>query len=82
MWGIDLQECNMPQADKSDKQKRKSPAVEKGEPMGAARPDAKARTWASGNKLHGGGKEIGAGRKVPFGPVGGSGRKTNLARSS
>jgi hypothetical protein len=76
----------MRQGDKSthsDKQKRQAGAIEKGyEQKGVARPEAKARAWASVNKLHGGGKKIASGRKVPSGPVGGSGRKTNLARSS
>lgn len=76
----------MPQGDKSaytDKQKCQAGAIEKGyEQKGVARPEAEARAWATVNKLHGGGKKIGSGRKVPSGPVGGSGRKTNLARSS
>ena len=76
----------MPQGDKSaytDKRKRQAGAIEEGhEKKGVARPEAEARTWATANKLHGGGKKIGSGRKVPSGPVGGSGRKTNLARSS
>ena len=46
-----------------------------------ARSDAEDRAWATAKKGHGGGK-ISLGRKVPSGPVGGSGRKTNLARSS
>jgi hypothetical protein len=74
----------MPQGDKSahtDKQKRQAGAIENGhEQKGATRPEARA--WATANKLHGGGKKIASGRKVPSGPVGGSGRKTNLARSS
>jgi hypothetical protein len=62
----------MPQPDKSnpnDKPKR---------------PQAQGRAWTTADKLHGPGKKIGAGRpmKVPSGPVGGSGRKTNLSRSS
>ena len=76
----------MPQGDKSaytDKQKRQAGAIKKGnEQTGAARPEAEARAWGTVNKLHGAGKKIGSGRKVPSGPVGGSGRKTNLARSS
>lgn len=76
----------MPQRDKSantDKQKREARAVEKGhDPKGVARPEAEARAWATLNKLHGGGKKVGSRQKVPSGPVGGSGRKTNLARSS
>lgn len=74
----------MPQRDKSaytDKQKHQAGAIEKDHEQ-KARPQADARAWAAVNKLHGGGKKIGSGRKVPNGPVGGSGRKTNLARSS
>jgi hypothetical protein len=76
----------MPQGDKSayaDKQKRQASATKEGhEQKGAARPSAEVRAWAKVNKLQGGGKKIGSGRKVPNGPVGGLGRKTNLARSS
>lgn len=76
----------MPQGDKSadtKKQKRPSSAIENGqEPKGAARPQANARAWASVNKLQGDSKKFGARRKVPSGPLGGSGRKTNLSRSS
>jgi hypothetical protein len=75
----------MPQGDKSaytDKQKRQARASDEGEPKAVARPEAKARAWATANKLHGGGKKIGGRGKIPSGPVGGSGRKTNLARSS
>lgn len=76
----------MPQGDKSastEKQKRRAGAIDPGdEQKGAARAGAEARAWATANKLHGGSKKIGSGRKVPSGPVGGSGRKTNLARSS
>lgn len=78
----------MPQGDKSnrtDKQQRAAGAIEQGnEPKAVGRPEAKARAWATANKLNGGGKKIGSGRKlkIPSGPVGGSGRKTNLSRSS
>ncbi|HVE55049.1 MAG TPA: hypothetical protein VNB23_16820 [Ramlibacter sp.] len=76
----------MPQGDKSadtDKQKRQGGAIEKSHGQSSvARPGADARGRATVNKLYGGGKKNGSGRKVPFGPVGGSGRKTNLARSS
>ena len=76
----------MPQGDKSadtDKHKRPAGAIDKGhEQKGVARPQAEARAWPTVNKLHGGGKKIPSGRKVPNGPVGGLGRKTNLARSS
>jgi hypothetical protein len=75
----------MPQGEKSastDKQKRRAPAVEKGHTgqKSVPRPEASARSTV--NKLHGGGKKMDSRRKVPFGPVGGLGRKTNLARSS
>jgi hypothetical protein len=76
----------MPQGDQSadkDKQKRRAGAIGKSaEQKGAARPAAQARAWTSLNKVHGGAQKIASGRKVPSGPVGGSGRKTNLARSS
>jgi ribosomal protein L2 len=65
------------------KPKRQAGAANKRfEQRGGARPDAEGRAWDNVNKLHGGGKKIGSGRKVPNGPVGGLGRKTNLARSS
>jgi hypothetical protein len=71
----------MPQASKSaDKQKR---TAEKGkEPKSAGHPEAGARAWASASKLRGAGQKFPVGRKVPSGPVGGLGRKTNLTRSS
>ena len=76
----------MPRGDKSadtDKQKRQARAIEKGhEQKGVVRPEAEARAWAAANKLHGGGNKIASRRKLPSGPLGGSGRKTNLARSS
>ena len=76
----------MSRRDKSaaiDKQKRQVGAIEKGQAQkGVARPEAETRAWATANKLHGGGNKIAARRKVPSGPLGGSGRKTNLARSS
>jgi hypothetical protein len=75
----------MRKGDKSgptDKQQRKAAASGKaGERKGAARPETDKGAWAALDRLHGGGKVNGR-RKVPFGPVGGSGRKTNLARSS
>lgn len=76
----------MPRADKSvatDKPKRQAGAVEKRPGQkGVARPEAEARAWAAASKLHGGGKKVASRRKLPSGPLGGSGRKTNLARSS
>lgn len=74
----------MPQGGKSAdtaKEKRQVGAIRKGQ-KSASRPAAEARASGNVNKLQGGGKNNGSGRKVPFGPVGGSGRKTNLARSS
>jgi hypothetical protein len=76
----------MPRGDKSadtDKHKRQARAVEKGhEKKAVGRPEAEARAWAAASKLHGGGKKIASRRKLPSGPLGGSGRKTILARSS
>jgi hypothetical protein len=66
------QETDMPRGDKpnqTDKQKRQAP-------------EAGARGWPGVNKLQGGAQKIASGRKIPSGPVGGSGRKTNLSRSS
>lgn len=75
----------MPKGAKStltDKHTREEYAHPKGNgAKGVARPEAQARAWATANKLHGGAR-AGAGRKVPSGPVGGLGRKTNLSRSS
>jgi hypothetical protein len=74
----------MPQGDKSAdtaKEKRHVGAKQKGQKSGG-RPGAEGRALATFNKHQGGGGNNGSGRKVPFGPVGGSGRKTNLARSS
>src|SRR4051812_32733692 len=86
MRSTHLQEPDVPKRDKStstDQQKRQTGAIEKGhEQKSVARPEAEPRAWASVNKLHGGGKKSASGRKVPSGPVGGSGRKTNLSRSS
>lgn len=68
----------MPQGDKpanSDKRKRRDGTIEKG-------PEAQARSRGPVKKLNGGSKAMQSGRKVPFGPVGGLGRKTNLSRSS
>lgn len=76
----------MPRGDKSvdsNKQRRQAGAMEKRpEQKGVTRPEAEARGWAAANKLHNGGKKMASRRKLPSGPLGGSGRKTNLARSS
>ena len=57
----------MPQGDKSsctDKQKRQAVHIEAGyEQRGASVKTAKARAWATVNKLTGGGKKSGSGRK-------------------
>jgi len=63
----------MPRGDKS---------VDTDKHKGAVRPEAEARAWAAANKLQGGGKKFEARRKLPSGPLGGSGRKTNSSRSS
>ena len=68
---------------RKDQQKRPPGATENGrEKKTAPRPEAEARAWAAANKLHSGGKEMASRRKLPSGPLGGSGRKTNLSRSS
>ncbi len=57
----------MPQGDKSsytDKQKRQAAAIEAGyEQKGVGPKTAGARAWATVNKLSGGGKRSGSGRK-------------------
>ena len=57
----------MPQGDKSrytDKQKRQAEHIEAGcEKKGLSTNTAAARAWATVNKLRGGGKKIGSGRK-------------------
>jgi len=57
----------MPQGDKSsytDKQKRQAAHIEAGyEQRGASVKMAEARAWATVNKLSGGGKQSGSGRK-------------------
>ncbi len=58
----------MPQGDKSsytDKQKRQAGHIEAGyEKKGLSAEDAAARAWATVNKVSGGGKKSGSGRKV------------------
>ena len=67
----------------TDKQKRRERAGDKGQKQKSpGRPEADARGWAAANKLHDGGKKTASRRKLPSGPLGGSGRKTNLSRSS
>jgi plasmid stabilization system protein ParE len=57
----------MPKGDKSsytDKQKRQAEHIEAGyEKRGLSTKTAEARAWATVNKLTGGGKKSGAGRK-------------------
>ena len=57
----------MPQGDKSkytDKQKRQAEHIEAGyEKKGVSTKNAESRAWASVNKLSGGGKKSGSGRK-------------------
>jgi plasmid stabilization system protein ParE len=57
----------MPQGDKSsytDKQKRQAEHIEEGyEHRGLSTKTAEARAWATVNKLTGGGKKSGSGRK-------------------
>jgi hypothetical protein len=57
----------MPQGDKSsyrDKQKRQAEHIEAGyEKKGLRTKTAKARAWATVNKLTGGGRKSGSGRK-------------------
>ena len=57
----------MPQGDKSsytDKQKRQAGHIEAGyEKTGLSTKAAEARAWATVNKLDGGGKKSGSGRK-------------------
>ena len=73
----------MPKPDKVDADKQERESVEEGNARrDVSRPSTKARAWATVNKLPGGGNKIDARRKVPSGPLGGSGRKTNLSRSS
>jgi plasmid stabilization system protein ParE len=58
----------MPQDDKSsytDKQKRQAAHIESGyEQKGVSTKNAEARAWATVNKLSGGGKKSGSGRKA------------------
>ena len=57
----------MPQGDKSsytDKQKRRAGHIEAGyEKKGSSTKSAEARAWATVNKISGGGKKSGSGRK-------------------
>ena len=57
----------MPRSDKSaytDKQKRQAPHIAQSyEERGVSDEEADARAWATVNKISGGGKQSGAGRK-------------------
>lgn len=57
----------MPRGDKSsytDKQKRQATHIEKSyEKKGVSEEEAKRRAWATENKMSGGGKKSGSGRK-------------------
>lgn len=76
----------MPRRDNSspgENEKRKGRGAENvGEQQGIARPEIKPRRGAPLQKLQGGGKMSASRQKLPSGPLGGSGRKTNLSRSS
>ncbi len=75
----------MPKGNKPspDKRKHQTGAQDPGPGQkGVVRPEAGSRAWSTLDKLQGAGKNISSRRKVPFGPVGGLGRKTNLSRSS
>jgi hypothetical protein len=75
----------MPHGNKSaptHNRKRQADAIEQGQKQQGEARHGQDRAWASVSKPPGGVKNIGSRRKVPYGPVGGSGRKTNLARSS
>lgn len=66
-----------------DAHKTKRETIEGGNAQrDVSRPRGEAHAWATVNNLPGGGKKIDARRKVPSGPLGGSGRKTNMSRSS
>ena len=51
-------------------------------PDATDKPKRQAVAWPTAKKPNGAGMKIASGRKIPSGPVGGSGRKTNLSRSS
>ena len=71
----------------SKQSKRADPPAQKHAPndaggaeKDAARPGRDTRGWVTAHKLPG--KQFEARRKLPSGPLGGSGRKTNVSRSS
>lgn len=59
--------------------KKRAPG-EPGDAQGDARPRRDPRAWVPVDKLPG--KKFDARRNLPSGPLGGSGRKTNISRSS
>ena len=77
----------MPRGDKgayTEKQKRKAEHIAEGyEDRGTPKKLAKARAWATVNKMTGGGKRSGSGRGKPMnkGPARKGGRKGARARS-
>jgi hypothetical protein len=74
----------MPRGEKANStDKRPAGAIDTGEQRKSIpRAQPTARGWPAANNLHGAGQNADARRKVPSGPLGGSGRKTNLSRSS
>ena len=64
------------------KQKRGTTEAGDAQSSDVTGPRRDTRAWVTANKLPGGGKKVDARRNVPSGPLGGSGRKTNLSRSS
>ena len=73
----------MPQGDKSaytDKQKRQAEHIEEGyEKQGVPEKEAESRAWATVNKISGGGKKSGSGRRKKENkePMKKSGRKSH-----
>jgi hypothetical protein len=65
---VQQQEIMMPRGDKSaytDKQKRQAQHIEESyEQRGVPAEEAKRRAWATENKVSGGGKKSGSGRKT------------------
>jgi hypothetical protein len=84
-WPFNNQEPDMSKPDKdthSLKQKRVASETTDAQSSDVTRPKRDARAWVTVNKLPGESKKVDARRNVPSGPLGGSGRKTNLSRSS
>lgn len=78
----------MPRGDKgkyTDKQKRQAEHIADGyEERGASKKSAKARAWATVNKMTGGGKKSGSGvgKKVNKGPAKKGGKKGGAASAA